>query len=87
MRVLYGGCVSPDNASEIIKIPDVDGFLVGGAALDTRFHKIVAAAQDAPDEMWLPRLKTNTNSTKNSSDYGGPSSKPMQIEDLTKKIK
>lgn len=33
-RVLYGGSVKPENASEILKIPGVDGLLVGGASLD-----------------------------------------------------
>lgn len=33
-RVLYGGSVKPDNASELLSQPGVDGALVGGAALD-----------------------------------------------------
>lgn len=33
MRLLYGGSVEPANAREVISIGDVDGFLVGGAAL------------------------------------------------------
>jgi triosephosphate isomerase len=32
--VLYGGSVKPDNASELLSQPDVDGALVGGASLD-----------------------------------------------------
>jgi triosephosphate isomerase len=44
-RVLYGGSVNPDNASELLSLPDVDGALVGGASLDPRsFAAIVAAA-------------------------------------------
>ncbi|MCL1941608.1 MAG: triose-phosphate isomerase [Synergistaceae bacterium] len=31
--VLYGGSVKPDNAKEILSMPDVDGALVGGASL------------------------------------------------------
>jgi len=32
--VLYGGSVKPENASELLELPDVDGALVGGASLD-----------------------------------------------------
>lgn len=32
-RILYGGSVKSDNARELISIPNVDGFLVGGASL------------------------------------------------------
>ena len=34
VRVLYGGSVKPDNAAELLALPDVDGALVGGASLD-----------------------------------------------------
>jgi triosephosphate isomerase len=34
IRILYGGSVKPDNAAELLAKPDVDGALVGGAALD-----------------------------------------------------
>jgi triosephosphate isomerase len=45
MRVLYGGSVKPDNATELLALPDVDGALVGGASLDAEsFAAIVAAA-------------------------------------------
>ena len=44
-RVLYGGSVKPDNVSELLALPDVDGALVGGASLDPEgFAAIVAAA-------------------------------------------
>ena len=33
-RILYGGSVNPQNATELISKPDLDGFLVGGASLD-----------------------------------------------------
>ena len=33
VRIQYGGSVKPDNAAELMGKPDVDGFLVGGAAL------------------------------------------------------
>jgi triosephosphate isomerase len=32
--ILYGGSVKPDNASEIARQKEVDGFLVGGASLE-----------------------------------------------------
>jgi triosephosphate isomerase len=45
IRILYGGSVKPDNASELISQPDVDGALVGGASLDPGdFAAIVEAA-------------------------------------------
>jgi triosephosphate isomerase len=45
VRVLYGGSVNVDNATELLALPDVDGALVGGASLDPRsFGAIVAAA-------------------------------------------
>jgi triosephosphate isomerase (TIM) len=44
-RVLYGGSVKPDNAAELLALPDVDGALVGGASLEAEsFAAIVAAA-------------------------------------------
>ncbi len=45
LRVLYGGSVKPANAAELLALPDVDGALVGGAALDAGdFADIVEAA-------------------------------------------
>ena len=34
MRVLYGGSTKPDNISAIMEQPDIDGALIGGAALE-----------------------------------------------------
>jgi triosephosphate isomerase len=43
-RILYGGSVKPDNAAELMGLPDVDGALVGGASLDAEgFAAIVTA--------------------------------------------
>jgi len=36
VRIQYGGSVKPANARELMSLPDVDGALVGGAALDSR---------------------------------------------------
>ena len=44
-RVLYGGSVKADNAKGLLACPDIDGALVGGAALDAAgFAKIALAA-------------------------------------------
>jgi triosephosphate isomerase (TIM) len=44
-RILYGGSVKPDNAAELLALPDVDGALVGGASLEAAsFAAIVGAA-------------------------------------------
>jgi triosephosphate isomerase (TIM) len=46
VRILYGGSLKPDNAPEILSLPDVDGALVGGASLQAdSFAKIVEAAR------------------------------------------
>jgi triosephosphate isomerase (TIM) len=33
-RILYGGSMKPDNAAELLALPDCDGGLIGGASLD-----------------------------------------------------
>ncbi|HEV3093219.1 MAG TPA: triose-phosphate isomerase [Solirubrobacteraceae bacterium] len=46
VRILYGGSVKPENAAELLSLPDVDGALVGGASLQAEsFAAIVAAAR------------------------------------------
>jgi triosephosphate isomerase len=45
VRILYGGSVKPENAAELLGLPDVDGALVGGASLQAEsFAQIAAAA-------------------------------------------
>ena len=44
LRVLYGGSVKPENASEILAQPNVDGALVGGASLDPKSLAEIARA-------------------------------------------
>ena len=45
VRILYGGSVKPDNAAELLALPDIDGALVGGASLEAEsFAAIVGAA-------------------------------------------
>lgn len=44
VSILYGGSVKPNNAKEIFSKPDVDGGLIGGAALNAEvFYEIVNA--------------------------------------------
>ncbi len=46
LRVQYGGSVKPDNAAELLSLPDVDGALVGGASLEpSSFAAIIEAAR------------------------------------------
>ena len=45
VRIQYGGSVKPDNAAELLSQPNIDGALVGGAALKAdSFMAIVKAA-------------------------------------------
>ncbi len=42
VRILYGGSVKPDNIDDLMAQPDIDGALVGGAALNAEsFSRIV----------------------------------------------
>lgn len=46
VKILYGGSMKPDNAAELLAMPDIDGGLIGGAALKAvDFLAIVAAAR------------------------------------------
>ncbi|MSP16326.1 MAG: triose-phosphate isomerase [Myxococcales bacterium] len=48
MRLQYGGSVKPENAAELLSMPDIDGALVGGAALEAaKFVAIARAARRA----------------------------------------
>jgi triosephosphate isomerase len=40
--ILYGGSVSKDNAESLIRAPEVDGLLVGGASLDPQTWATIA---------------------------------------------
>ncbi|MFO7190894.1 MULTISPECIES: triose-phosphate isomerase [Thermocrispum] len=49
LRVLYGGSVKASNIADLIKQPDIDGALVGGASLDAdEFTKLCALAAGGP---------------------------------------
>jgi len=42
MRIQYGGSVNPDNISDLMAQPNIDGALVGGASLKAdSFSRIV----------------------------------------------
>uniref|UniRef100_A0A7S4WD97 Glucose-6-phosphate isomerase n=1 Tax=Alexandrium monilatum TaxID=311494 RepID=A0A7S4WD97_9DINO len=45
VRILYGGSVNPGNCQALGELPDVDGFLVGGASCKPDFTKIIDCAQ------------------------------------------
>ncbi len=44
VRILYGGSVNPENIGGFLEVPDVDGALIGGAALDpAKFSAMIRA--------------------------------------------
>ena len=46
-HILYGGSVNQNNAGELINVPSVDGFLIGGASLDSgSFSSIIKTVQN-----------------------------------------
>merc|ERR1712060_676371 len=47
IRIQYGGSANAKNAPELSAMPNVDGFLVGGASLKPEFAEIVAAISSA----------------------------------------
>ena len=48
MRILYGGSVKPENARSLQAQPDIDGALIGGAALDPdSFVQIITEAMSS----------------------------------------
>lgn len=48
VRILYGGSMKPSNAPELLAQKDIDGGLIGGAALEARsFVELVKAAEAA----------------------------------------
>ncbi|MEO0642753.1 MAG: triose-phosphate isomerase [Pseudomonadota bacterium] len=49
VRILYGGSVNPENASEILSLPEVGGALVGGASLTADSFMSIALAAEAAE--------------------------------------
>ena len=46
VTIQYGGSMNPKNAAELLAQPDIDGGLIGGAALKAEdFHSVCAAAR------------------------------------------
>ena len=43
IRIQYGGSANAANAPALSAMPDIDGFLVGGASLKPEFAEIVKA--------------------------------------------
>lgn len=48
VRVLYGGSVKPANVAAVMRQPDVDGALVGGASLDVNDFAAIVRYRDHP---------------------------------------
>jgi triosephosphate isomerase len=44
VQILYGGSMKPDNAAELLAMPDIDGALIGGAALKAADFLAIARA-------------------------------------------
>ena len=44
VQILYGGSMKPDNAKELLAMPDIDGGLIGGAALKAADFLAIARA-------------------------------------------
>lgn len=47
VRIIYGGSANEKNCKALGELPDVDGFLVGGASLKPTFTEIISTAQAA----------------------------------------
>jgi len=44
VRILYGGSMKPDNAKDLLAMPDIDGGLIGGASLNASDFLAIAHA-------------------------------------------
>ncbi len=44
IQILYGGSMKPDNAKDLLAMPDIDGGLIGGASLKATDFLAIAAA-------------------------------------------
>ncbi|KAF4696903.1 triosephosphate isomerase [Perkinsus olseni] len=51
LRIIYGGSVNDANCEQLADIPDVDGFLVGGASLNAaKFGRIISSLREHTEE-------------------------------------
>ncbi len=87
VRILYGGSVKPENASELMSQPDVDGVLVGGASLDPeKFSKIVKfEACLLPDYSQIPKDLLEVVKTYKKIAIVGASPKPERPSHMVMK--
>jgi triosephosphate isomerase (TIM) len=72
VRIQYGGSVQPTNLSELMRMPDVDGALVGGASLSAdSFTRIVDGAMDvAATRLSRPRELTAKEAVRTKNVLG-----------------
>lgn len=49
IRIQYGGSVKPNNAAELMACPDIDGALIGGAALEAQSFLEIIRNGTTPD--------------------------------------
>ena len=49
-QILYGGSVNSGNAEDLIQVPGVDGFLIGGASLDIESFTSIARTVEMGQE-------------------------------------
>jgi triosephosphate isomerase len=54
VRILYGGSVNEKNAHDILRVPHVNGALVGGASLKTDTFWAIIQAVPKPSEVSVP---------------------------------
>ncbi len=47
VRILYGGSANGKNAGDYLKIPTLDGLLIGGASLKPEFAEMVKVGDEA----------------------------------------
>ncbi len=56
VRIQYGGSVKPENATELLAKPDIDGALVGGASLKAESFVAIARAARVVQRRRMTRL-------------------------------
>ena len=61
-RILYGGSVKPDNIDELMRQPDIDGALVGGASLQVESFVRIAKFRRVRSSMVHDRHDSFTSS-------------------------
>jgi len=56
VRILYGGSMKPENAGEILAVPNVDGGLIGGASLKAESFIGIGSPINGNVKRYLRRL-------------------------------